>query len=58
MAEIIDDEPLARLDYATVVDAATLEPLRALARDAEIRLLVAAAFGSTRLLENVGVTVP
>lgn len=58
MAEVIAAEPSARLDYATVVDAATLEPLRALERDAEIRLLVAAAFGSTRLLDNVGVTVP
>jgi pantoate--beta-alanine ligase len=58
MAEIIAAEPLARLDYAQVVDAATLQDLVDLERDASVRLVVAAAFGSTRLLDNLGVTVP
>jgi pantoate--beta-alanine ligase len=58
MAEIIEAEPLAALDYAEVVDARTLEPLDRLERDAEVRLLVAAAFGSTRLLDNLGSVVP
>jgi pantoate--beta-alanine ligase len=58
VAAIVADEPQARLDYVGVVDAATLEPLATLERGAEVRLLVAAAFGSTRLLDNVGVTVP
>jgi pantoate--beta-alanine ligase len=58
MAEIIASEPLARLDYAQVVDAATLQDLVDLERDASVRLVVSAAFGSTRLLDNLGVTVP
>ena len=39
-----------RIDYAAVVDAATLEPLTLLDRPA--RVLVAAHFGRTRLLDN------
>ena len=39
-----------RVDYAAVVDAATLEPLAQLDRPA--RALVAAFFGRTRLLDN------
>ncbi len=54
LAAAIDAEPLAQLDYAQVVDAATLEPLDVL--EGEIRLLVAAGFGRARLLDNVGVT--
>lgn len=58
MAEIVAAEPLAELDYAEVVDPDTLEPLPTLDRDRPVRLLVAAAFGSTRLLDNLGVVVP
>lgn len=58
MAEIISAEPLARLGYAEVVDSTSLEPVETLARDRSVRLLVAAAFGSTRLLDNLGVVVP
>lgn len=39
-----------RVDYAAAVDAETLEPLQSLDRPA--RLLVAAWFGQTRLLDN------
>jgi len=55
MAELIDAEALAELDYAEVVDAATLavpDPLRG-----TLRLLVAARFGGARLIDNVGATV-
>jgi pantoate--beta-alanine ligase len=55
MAELIDAEPLAELDYAEVVDAGTLavpDPLRG-----TLRLLVAARFGGARLIDNVGATV-
>jgi len=44
------------LDYAVVVDAATLtrvDPLRG-----ELRLLVAARLGATRLIDNIGVVAP
>lgn len=54
LTEIVEGEPEADLDYADVVDAATLEP-------AEVvgglqRLLIAARFGATRLLDNVDLT--
>lgn len=58
MAEIVTAEPLARLDYAEAADSVSLEPLETLARGGSVRLLVAAGFGPTRLLDNLGVVVP
>ncbi len=55
MAALIEAVPLAELDYAEVVDAATFavpDPLRG-----TLRLLVAARFGGARLIDNVGATV-
>ncbi len=55
MAALIEAEPLAELDYAEVVDAATFEvpdPLRG-----TLRLLAAVRFGSARLIDNIGVQV-
>jgi pantoate--beta-alanine ligase len=55
MAEIIEAEPLAELDYAEVVGADSFtvpEPLAG-----ELRLLAAVRFGRARLIDNVGVTV-
>jgi pantoate--beta-alanine ligase len=55
MAGPIRAEPLAELDYAEVVDAATFavpEPLVG-----TLRLLVAARFGGARLIDNLGATV-
>jgi len=51
MAREIGATPLARLDYATVVDEATFEPLTELDRPA--RALVAAVFQGARLLDNL-----
>ena len=56
MAQIIEAEPAAELDYAEVVDADTLRPLEELS--GEVRLLVAARLGAPRLLDNLGVHVP
>lgn len=53
MAAVVEAEPLARLDYVEVADAATLEPLDACGPDA--RLLGAVRFGRARLIDNVGV---
>jgi pantoate--beta-alanine ligase len=53
MAEVVAGEPLARLDYAEVVDAATLVPLCTVAGEA--RVLLAAWIGGTRLIDNLGV---
>ena len=58
MAEVVAAEPLARLDYAEAVDPGTLEAPDRLVPGHEVRLLVAAGLGSTRLLDNVGVLVP
>ena len=53
MASVVDAEPLATLDYAEAVDAASLERINPLAGD--VRLLVAARLGKARLIDNLGV---
>ena len=58
MDEVFATEPSATVDYAEVVDAATLAPLEALVPGTEIRLIVAAKVGAPRLLDNAGVVVP
>ncbi len=52
MAGMIEPEA-DRLDYAEVVDAATLQRCDPL--EGELRLLVAARFGRARLIDNLGV---
>jgi pantoate--beta-alanine ligase len=54
MAAIIEAEPLARLDYAAVVDADSLAVPDVLYGN--LRLLAAVGFGRARLIDNVGVT--
>jgi pantoate--beta-alanine ligase len=54
MAEVVRSEPIARLDYAEAVDANDLIASSTLVGD--VRLLVAAHFGSTRLIDNLGAT--
>jgi pantoate--beta-alanine ligase len=57
---VVAEEPLAELDYAEVVSASdltvpsTIDPSDALG----LRLLAAVRFGSTRLIDNLGVTAP
>lgn len=53
LTDTVATEPLARLDYADLVDADTLEPATDVGGDQ--RLLVAARFGTTRLLDNLAV---
>jgi pantoate--beta-alanine ligase len=55
MAQIIEAEPLAGLDYAAVVDADSFTVPEPLAGN--LRLLAAVRFGRARLIDNVGVTV-
>jgi pantoate--beta-alanine ligase len=53
MAKAVAEEPLASLDYAEVVDAATFvvpDPLVG-----SLRLLIAARFAKARLIDNIGV---
>ena len=53
MADFVDSEPRAKLDYAVVVDPVTLAPPGALA--GELRLLISAEVGPVRLIDNMGV---
>ena len=56
-ASVIAAEPLAELDYAVAVDPATLVAPERLEAGTEVRLLAVARFGTTRLLDNLGVGV-
>ncbi|HYX44613.1 MAG TPA: pantoate--beta-alanine ligase, partial [Acidimicrobiales bacterium] len=56
MADVAATNGLVELDYAAVVRAADLGPVDPVKGD--VRVLVAARVGSTRLIDNVGVTVP
>jgi pantoate--beta-alanine ligase len=58
MSRVVAAEPLALLDYAEVVDPETLVSLDVVAPGAEVRLVLAAWVGGTRLIDNVGVTAP
>lgn len=55
MAAIVAAEPLATLDYAAAIDAATLEEPENLV--GEVRLIIAAQIGRPRLLDNTGATL-
>lgn len=52
MRSTIAEAPLARIQYAEVVDAYTLQPLSALARGSEVLIATAAYFGETRLIDS------
>ena len=58
VAAVVTAEPLADLDYAELVDPASLRRPPILEPGARIRLLVAARFGLPRLLDNLGVLIP
>ncbi len=58
MTDTIAAEPLALLDFAEVVDPDTLVPLDVMGRGADVRLVLAAWLGGTRLIDNLGVTAP
>jgi pantoate--beta-alanine ligase len=51
MAREIGATPLARLDYAAVVDESTFLPVDRI--EAPVRAIVAARFGSVRLIDNL-----
>jgi pantoate--beta-alanine ligase len=53
VSRLMASEPRAEVDYVELRDPFTLEPMAEL--DGEARLLVAARFGRTRLLDNVSV---
>ncbi|NLW50378.1 MAG: pantoate--beta-alanine ligase [Candidatus Brocadiaceae bacterium] len=51
MREVLDEQPLARTDYADIVNADTLEPVRTVTRD-DVAVL-AVRVGGTRLIDNM-----
>jgi len=53
MAREVGATPLARLDYAAVVDDRTFEPADRLGPDVPARALIAAGFPSARLIDNL-----
>ena len=48
---LIDEAPLARVDYVEVADVETLQPVEM--GGANSVLLLAASFGNTRLIDNM-----
>ncbi len=53
MVRLVAEEPAVQLDYAVVVNADDLEPARTCAEVRPLRLLIAAAVGPVRLIDNV-----
>ncbi len=56
MTAEIAKRPLATLDYAAVIDPATLEPVESVS--GPVRAILAARFGATRLIDNAALTPP
>ena len=54
--EVLAAEPLLKIDYVELVDPRTMEPVELI--DGPVLLLVAAAFGETRLLDNATIKPP
>ncbi len=50
MREIVESEPLARIDYISVVDALTMQPVDQVDRD--VLVAMAVYIGKTRLIDN------
>jgi len=53
MEEVVATEPLARVDYISIVDTRDLEPLQELRDDQTVLIALAAFVGKTRLIDNV-----
>lgn len=58
MLEKLGEEPLARVQYAEVVDAENLQPVDRFLPMSEVLAAVAVYFGNTRLIDNAFVRVP
>ena len=58
MRATIATAPLARLDYAEVVDTDTLQPLATLRPGQTALAAVAVVFGDARLIDNAFIDVP
>jgi pantoate--beta-alanine ligase len=54
--EVLAAEPLVKIDYVELVDPKTMEPVELI--EGPALLLVAAALGETRLLDNATISPP
>ena len=52
VSKTIESEPLARIDYVSIVDANSLEPVDTI-QDSEAVLAAAVYFGNVRLIDNI-----
>ena len=50
MSQLIEQEPLARIDYVDAVDAITMDPVNAI--DGDVLFAMAVYIGTTRLIDN------
>lgn len=50
MREVIEEEPLARIDYVSIVDAFTMQPVKKVERS--VLAAMAVYIGKTRLIDN------
>jgi pantoate--beta-alanine ligase len=53
IAKTVSDEPLAKLDYAVIVDPENLKPLTTIDLTNRAVALIAAKFGDVRLIDNI-----
>jgi len=53
MVQMIEQEPLARIDYLKIVHPQSLKPLEGFGEEG-FRIIAAVFFGKTRLIDNVG----
>lgn len=51
MTKMVEEEPLAKIDYIEVVDALSMEPVDSF--DKEVMLAMAVYIGKTRLIDNI-----
>ena len=59
IGDIVVNESKGDLDYVAIVDSKTFTPLDSLNDSGrQIRILIACAFGTARLIDNVGVVIP
>ncbi len=57
MTEMIQTKSLSGIDYIAIVNAETLEPLQKLQKGNSILIPLAVRFGTTRLIDNILITV-
>ena len=59
LREVLNTEPLARVEYAEVVDAESFQPVEVIdGRNGRLVLPLAVRVGGTRLIDNIRVTPP